>query len=260
MSMNGNKFNIIFTYYGQIDHLVNQCKFFSRQSSKFKTNFNVTFINDGYYDSGLFEDVIKSFEDQFNVEGYRVTEDIGFNSHGCRNLGMLRSNYHWNLMVDIDCYLTDTIIEGIINKELDNNKFYVFKVDVEIDKEKKKYDYYDPKEILKTIAHPNIFLINKPCFWTSGGYDIEFTGMRHGDKEFFFALDRDKYDYELFEYNDQTLVIYLQSPLRQKSYINTQSSKTPGLQTTIDYVTERNDNIERKLKKRIISFPWQQVV
>ena len=258
--MNGNDVKIIITYYGQTDHLVNQLKFFNDLSGELKRHINLTFVNDGYYDSNLFEDILTSFSEELSIDGYKVTNDVGFNSHGCRNLAMIRSSYHWNLMMDIDCYLNEDIVSSIIEKELDENIFYVFKVDVTIEKAKKKYDYYDPKDLLKTVAHPNIFLINKPCFWSSGGYDPEFTGMRHGDKEFFFALDRDKYDHVLFEHDDKELIINLKSPLRQKSYINTQTQKAPGLKNTIDYVMERNDNKERKFKKRIISFPWQQVV
>ena len=258
--MNCNDFNIIITYYGQIDHLVNQCKFFNSLSDIQKEHITITFINDGYHDDGLFENILTLYSESLNVQGYRVTKDVGFNSHGCRNLAMLRSSHYWNLMMDIDCYINSDLITSIIEKDLDDNIFYVFEVDIKVEKERKKYDYYDPKDIIKTVAHPNIFLINKPCFWSSGGYDIEFTGMRHGDKEFFFAIDKAKYDYELFKHEDKELVIILKSPLRQKSYINTQSSKSPGLQKTIDFVQERNDNIERKLKKRIISFPWQQVV
>ena len=37
-----------------------------------------------------------------NLRAYEATEDVGFNNHGCRNLMMMESETHWNMLMDID--------------------------------------------------------------------------------------------------------------------------------------------------------------
>lgn len=255
--------NFIFTYYGQLDHLVNHLELFRKLNQKdpvLKEKYNLTFVNDGFNDREAFESILAAYKDDINITGFKVTEDIGFNSHGCRNLAMLKSEYYWNMLLDMDCYLNKHAVYQILHTKLKDNIIYCFKV-----KKTKynpdKYDYFDEKGILKIVAHPNVFLINKPCFWSGGGYDIEFAGLRYGDKEFFVALNKDKYDHELLLDNEGHAVgIKLQSPLRSDSYINGASAKSPNLKFLLDFVTKRNDNIKRKLKKRLICFNWQQVI
>ena len=40
--------------------------------------------------------------DELNIKGYMATVDVGFNNHGCRNLMMMESETHWNMLMDID--------------------------------------------------------------------------------------------------------------------------------------------------------------
>ena len=113
----------------------------------------------------------------------------------------------------------------------------------------------DPKKILKWITHPNTWLITKPAFWTSGGYDVEFTGMRHGDAEFFLSLDREQFDHIVF-HNEKEFEIHVQRPNRNRSYLNQATEHVKSLTRTVDYVEKRNEDNSRKFKKRLYSFPW----
>ena len=103
--------------------------------------------------------------------------------------------------------------------------------------------------------------MNKPCFWSGGGYDVEFTGMRHGDAEFFLSLDKEKYDYELFhpELKD-TFDIHVRKPNRNRSYLNQATEHVKNLGRTVDFVKERNEDKDRKHKKRLVTFPWRRIV
>lgn len=260
-----NDVTFIMTYYGQVEKLLHHCKFFSSVEGKYKDHFKVMFINDGYHDAGLFEDILNSYKDQFRLSAYMVTQDVGFNSHGCRNLGMLKSETHWNVLTDIDVYWGHYLLEEILTQPLNDENFYVFKVRFNYKDNAADYEHVDSKGILKYVAHPNVFLINKPCFWSSGGYDIEFTGLRHGDSEFFLALDKEKYDHVVFHptYGDDYETypnIHVQDPNRTGSYINQATERAGYLKQTVDFVAKRNEDKERKLKKRIICFPWTQVI
>ena len=260
-----NDVTFIITYYGQVEKLLHHCKFFSSVDSKLKHHFKVMFINDGFDDSRLFEDMLDSYKDRFRLSAYKVTQDVGFNSHGCRNLGMLQSDTHWNILTDIDVYWGNYLLEEILTKPLSDENYYVFKVLFNYQDNPEDYEHVDPKKILKFVAHPNVWLMSKPCFWSSGGYDIEFTGLRHGDGEFFLAIDKDKYDHVLFhpEYGEDYENfphIHVQDPNRAGSYINQATERAGYLKQTVDFVSNRNEDKERRLKKRIICFPWTQVI
>lgn len=257
-----NDITFIFTYYGQLEKLIHQCNFFDHLPGSYKDHFELMFINDGFEDDGLFQDTLNTYKDRLNITAYRVNEDLGFNSHGCRNLGMLKSKTHWNMMLDMDVYMGKYLVEEMLTRELDESIFYVFKVEFNYKDNPKDYTHIDPKEILKWVAHPNVWLMTKPCFWSSGGYDTEFTGLRHGDGEFFLAIDKEKYDHLVFhpDHGEDYPTINVQDPNRAKSYINSSTERAGYLKRTVDFVTERNDNKERKLKKRIICFPWEQLI
>ena len=185
------------TYYGQVERLQFQLDFFQRVKEDYKQYITLQLINDGYNDGGLFESIVQSCGD-LNVKAYQATVDVGFNNHGCRNLMMMESEDHWNMLMDIDVYLNHPLIESMITKELSEENMYVFAVKFDHPDNPADYEHVDPKKLLKWKTHPNTWLITKPCFWSGGGYDIEFTGMRHGDAEFFLSLDREKYDHVIY--------------------------------------------------------------
>ena len=252
---------ISLTYYGQVDKLIRHLNFFSDLNDVFKERVTVQIVNDGFDDQGIFEDAVGLYKDRFNLKGYRVKQDIGFNNHGCRNLAMLKSPTHWNWLIDIDAFVTNELLEAILTTPLQENQFYVFEVFFDHVDNPEDYDLYDPKKILKWVSHPNIWLITKPCFWSSGGYDMEFAGMRHGDQEFFEAIDKDKYEHFLFHPElEEKHKLFIESPNRTKSYLNQITEHVGYLNKCVDFVKKRNDNKERKMKKRLLCFDWEQVV
>ena len=257
--MNDITFSI--TYYGQINHLQYQLDFFSVLPEKIRSHVTLQLINDGYNDSKLFIDICERYADVLDVSAYEVTKDLGFNSHGCRNLMMMESSTKWNMLMDIDAYLSKQTVEDMVTLRLSDKKIYVFKVTFDHEDNPHDYELWDPKDILKLIAHPNTWLITKPAFWSSGGYDIEFTGMRHGDEEFFLSLDRDKYDHVLFHPSSNTpSEMHVRRPNRNRSYLNQGTEHSGHLKRIVDFVKKRNEDDNRKHKKRLICFPWRRVV
>mgnify|MGYP001160995987 CR=1 FL=1 len=257
--MNDVTFTI--TYYGQLEKLLHHCDFFSDLPEVIKNHITVQFVNDCFDDQGLFDDILKLYSERFNTKGYAVKQDIGFNNHGCRNLGMLQSETHWNWLMDIDCYLTPELVTAVIETQLREEQYYVFKARFDHEDNPEDYDLFDPKKLLKWVCHPNVWLISKPCFWSSGGYDMEFAGMRHGDKEFWTSIDKEKYEHFLFHPElEEEFDIHVRQPNRTKSYLNQTTEHVGYLKNCVDFVAERNDDKVRKHKKRLICFDWQRVI
>jgi glycosyltransferase involved in cell wall biosynthesis len=107
----------------------------------------------------------------------RVRDDIGFNSHGCRNLIMQQSSNDWVVLIDIDREFKDPqyTFESLKSQNLYTNIRYLFMVHT---------------GNWGSNVHPavNDYLINKELFFSAGGYDEEIAGQRWGDREFFKQL------------------------------------------------------------------------
>jgi hypothetical protein len=108
-----------------------------------------------------------------NISLYVVTEDLGFNSHGCRNLGMSESQTHWNILVDSDIELHSLQIPKIINLPLLETEIYQWGT--------------------------NMLLINKDQFFSCKGYDEEFVNIHYGDRLFLNYINS-KYTPQYFNF------------------------------------------------------------
>jgi len=167
-----NKVTFSITYYGQVDRLQYQLDFFDKLPSDIKESITLQILNDGYNDGGVFKSLLELYKDRLNIKGYLITLDVGFNSHGARNLLMMESETHWNMLMDIDVYMEPSMVQAMIMNPLKEENIYVFKVAFDHPDDPEDYDHVDPKKILKFISHPNTWLISKPAFWSGGGYDI----------------------------------------------------------------------------------------
>lgn len=100
---------------------------------------------------------------QDNFELYKITKDLGFNSHGARNLGVVQSTTDWNLLIDVD-YDLKTLDLSQLPEVLDLNTIYFFSV--------------------------NTFLIHRDAFMSCKGYDEDFVNIHFGDRLFTWHLKR----------------------------------------------------------------------
>ena len=193
-----------------------------------------------------------------NMKLFRVTEDIGFNSHGTRNLLMKQTTTEWNMLSDIDRhygydmfkYLTDNVATF------------------------KAQHYYSFKE--KIVASPdgysvNEYLVRKNDFWKTGGYDEEFVNIHWGDRLFLDTLRRVSKRVLLPEH---CFVKYVRKS-REVIWDNVEKTIYPDDFTLIhpndrwpdqDFrfdlkkrIAARNKIPEERLAKKVINFEWEQV-
>lgn len=152
---------IIAPYYNDEKYLILFLEDFLELKKTYK-NFKLLVVDDGsqiwpaedvYYNLG---------KDIPDFILYIITEDLGFNAHGARNLGVIQSTSGWNFIMDIDHRLTKFDFENIVKYDLsDTNNVYGFS--------------YTPH-------HANTLLMHKDAFLSFKGYDEEFVNNHYGDR------------------------------------------------------------------------------
>lgn len=108
---------------------------------------------------------------------YRVKKDIGFNSHGCRNLIVNQSSNEWITLIDVDREFRDPeyAYNQLKTRKLSPDVRYLFML---------HYRAWGNR----VHSGVNDFCINKELFHLAGGYDEELVGIRTGDRQFFRQL------------------------------------------------------------------------
>ena len=168
-----NNITIIQTYYNERFYLETQIE----RWNNYNTPVNIILIDDGSQIEPA-ENVLKEHKlnDNINFSLYRVTEDIGFNSHGCRNLGARLAQSNWLLFLDIDYTLQPADLKRLQTETLDLNSWYELNA---------KF-----KGRGNTYMALNQFLIPRKLFLDSGGYDESFVPFHYGDRELLSHLER----------------------------------------------------------------------
>ena len=172
--MSRNNITIIQTYYNERFYLETQIE----RWNNYNTPINIILIDDGSQIEPA-ENVLKehTINDNINFSLYKVTEDIGFNSHGCRNLGARLAKSNWLLFQDIDYTLQPSDLKRLQTETLDLNSWYELNA--------KFQGRGNPYMAL------NQFLIPRKLFLDSGGYDESFVPFHYGDRELLSQLENE---------------------------------------------------------------------
>lgn len=144
---------IVTTYYNNVKLLTEFVDEFKTLRAQYPF-FNLIIIDDGSEEYPA-EKYIKK---ENGISLYSILEDVGFNGHGARNLGMEVSQTYWNILIDIDYNITLMDVDEVCNLSLDKDTIYFFNM--------------------------NTFLINKDIFFSCYGYDEEFYNIHFGDRIF----------------------------------------------------------------------------
>ena len=168
-----NNITIIHTYYNERTYLETQIE----RWNYYNTPVNIILFDDGSQIEPA-ENVLKEHKlnDNINFSLYRVTEDIGFNSHGCRNLGARLAQSNWLLFLDIDYTLQPADLKRLQTETLDLNSWYELNA-----------KFQGRGNTYKAL---NQFMISRKLFLDSGGYDESYVPFHYGDRELLSHLER----------------------------------------------------------------------
>lgn len=96
------------------------------------------------------------------VELYRIKQNIAWNFHGARNLGMDRAPDGWCLISDIDHVLEAAQARSLAEKQLKRGHFYI-----------PGRRYLGDKPV---HPHPDTSVMERSLYWQVGGCDEDFSG------------------------------------------------------------------------------------
>jgi len=166
------RFTLGYTYYNEPELLRQQLNLWKH----YPHQVEIILVDDGSEEFPAY-DIVKDF-DYPNFQLWRVDEDLGFNSHGCRNLIAELADCEMILFSDIDCHFSPETIAFLKRVTFNPEKLY-------------KFAFYSSASFIYTPwpGHPNVFAVSKDKFWEAGGYDESFTGWHHGDREFIDRLE-----------------------------------------------------------------------
>jgi len=232
-----NELTVITTYYNNKDLLENFIKNFLLICKDIPF-LQLIIVDDG---SMVYPaiDVVKKF-DTDKISLYRIKDDIGFNSHGARNLGMTVSKTDWNLLTDSDVDPLVYNIENFVDMDIEWNDVYSFTT--------------------------NSILIHKNAFFQSKGYDEEFTNLHYGDTYFLKYLKR---NFKYIELKKQIKKLRLAWRVH---YSRTHNITTYDEETRILYqpILPREQlnlkEVHRRYRegdfssKKILNFEWEQLI
>lgn len=144
-------------------------------------------VNDGWLD-GTFTEIVKAHANPDNVTAVEILADVGFNSHGARNLGAHLADplTDWFIMLDMDCVPqhfqpSEPIHRGMfwLTEPVEGYKPF-------------KHDIYG---LTKSNVHPNCHMIRSNEFPT---YPLDLQGVHDGDEDFFDLLEP---EYDIVDVN-----------------------------------------------------------
>ena len=172
MASKGYRFTIGYTYYDEPELLKEQMKLWDR----YPHQIEIILIDDGSQKYPAFE-ILKDYN-RPDFQLWKVDEDLGFNSHGCRNLIANLASSDNILFMDIDCQISPENVAFLKTCKFNKTSIY-------------KFALYSSSSFSYTPfpGSPNMFIVNKETFWEAGGYDESFTGLHYGDREFMTRLD-----------------------------------------------------------------------
>lgn len=235
--MSRNNITIIQTYYNERFYLETQIE----RWNNYNTPVNIILIDDGSQIEPA-ENVLKehTLNDNINFSLYKVTEDIGFNSHGCRNLGARLAQSNWLLFQDIDYTLQPAHLKRLQTDPLDLNSWYELNA---------KFQGRG-----NTYMALNQFLIPRKLFLDSGGYDESFVPFHYGDRELLSHLEK-KYQ----KINLDWLVLTCRRGGRKAKESNTEKIPVYDDENMLIYTPPfRIESIIYKDTK--LNFTWEEVV
>lgn len=137
---------------------------------------NIIIADDCSQDSPAY-DILKN-ENTDRISLFYVKDDLGFNSHGCRNMMVREAKTNQVFFTDIDMFIDPATAAFIRDLKIEKKHYHQF-----------AYWHQPFDKRLAAPGHFNSFFVRRDDFIDAGGYDESFVGLHHGDREMFDNLD-----------------------------------------------------------------------
>ena len=248
--------SFVVTYFNEPSFLQWWYNAMLRLQATHEGKFCLVVVDDGSQKTPAYE-FLSQQQDKSFLQLYVITEDIGFNNHGARNLGMRVAPSQWVYMSDIDRRYPDSTLGAMVD-DVSNGTL-------------SKGNHYKCSPLYK--RHPisvNDYAVHKDDFWETGGYDEEFTNIHWGDRLLFRTLEKFcplviKENWKIKYTRMAREVAYTGVPITiypdDKSLIHPDFWLDPKLRRSmIEYVATRNTHRTLRMRKPILQFPWERAI
>lgn len=115
----------------------------------------------------------------FELQLYRVKENIPWNFRGARNLALKKAPDGWVISVDIDHVIPSDSMMALWSLPLDPKCYYI----------PDRYNVTNGAAI-RCKRHGDAYILTKSMFWRVGGFDEAYTGYYGAPHHFHHALDK----------------------------------------------------------------------
>ena len=255
-SKSKSRFTVGYTYFDEPHKLKKQFEIWKM----WPEDIDIILVDDGS-DHSPAKDVIdevdfklESFQPNFRL--FKVTRNLGFNSHGCRNLIAKYAETDVIMFMDMDMYMYEGDIAMLKLIRYNPEKLYFNKMYM-----------YKKQKLSEAPGHENNFIIHKDLYWEAGGYDESFTGYHYGDWEFherIKKLQEEKETSPLWENTGCTITLARQGrhgSVRKDPEL-TLGRTTHYVDDELFYQSKDIDEVKklRGTKKAVIDFPFIEVL
>jgi len=171
------RFTAGYTYYNEPYRLIELCRIWERWPS----GVEIFLVDDGSPEwpaIDVINEELNLTEYGPTIQVWKVARDLGFNSHGCRNLIAKYATTDWIAFFDSDVLMYPPDVAALKRRKFNKGSVYTFQ----------NYQRYNQQFEGKSTGHVNCFVVDKETFWEAGGYDESFTGYHYGDREFLKRL------------------------------------------------------------------------
>jgi len=160
----------------------------------YPSQIEISIVDDSSDNNRAYE-ILKEYKKvaKNKIRLWRVTEDLGFNGHGCRNLMAREAKTDSIFFSDMDIFCPANMAADIRDIQPKEKTMHYFKA---------FFSFSDKR--LNAPGHFNSFCMRRDDYIKAGGYDESFTGIHHGDRE--FREDMQNQGYKAVNHNNISLI------------------------------------------------------
>lgn len=192
-------------------------------------------------------EIVQDFK-HLPISVYEVTKDLGFNAHGCRNLGVSQAETEWVFLADVDQVISPTAMNQMLSKM----------------RSAPMNTFVGAKHI--GLPQYNTFAIRREDYMMSGGYDEEFVNIHGGSRCFverlhsFLSIEYIEEEIPPSRNGREVRSIEGQEITEYDDFFVYQPKDTwDRVEELLEMARKRTANPDSWLEKTFVNFEWSKV-